>query len=267
MIILIVKKYGYLCNMRYFRQRPPKDIAAAVMFLAVIGLLTFAAVWACRQYLNSPPYVDAEKYPVRGIDISRHNGLIDFKRVREDGIDFVFIKASEGAHHHDSLFRRNLEGATKAGLKAGAYHFFRFDTDGVTQALNFLNAVGPLFPELGLVIDVENTGNPGTVSPDEVKKRLTSMVEYMNLLGHRVMIYTNFEGYYDYIDEILPGYPLWICRFKENPINAEWTFWQYDHHGKVAGIEGDVDLNAFCGSRDEWEKFLQGELWPFSSNS
>ena len=121
-----------------------------------------------------------------------------------------------------------------------------------------------MHPDLGLVIDVESAGNPEGVDPDVIKKRLTNMVEYMNLLGHRVMIYTNLDGYYDYIADTLPGFPLWICRFKENPINAEWTFWQFDHHGKIDGVEGDVDLNAFCGSREEWERFLQGDVWPYT---
>lgn len=252
--------------MRYIWQRPARDIAAALVFMGVVALLVWSAVWAYRQYIVTPPYVDSERYPVRGIDISRHNGNIDFEKVKNNGIDFVFIKASEGTTHQDTLFSTNFREARKAGLKTGAYHFFRFDKDGVDQALNFLSVVGPHYPELGLVIDVEKTGNPSNVPTEDVKRRLQSMVEYMNLLGHRIMIYTNFEGYYDYIEEILPGYPLWICRFKENPINAEWTFWQYDHHGKIDGVKGDVDLNAFCGSRADWERFLGGEVWPYTEN-
>lgn len=253
--------------MRYMWKRPAKDIGVAVIFLGVLCLLVFSALWAFHQYKTSPPYLDAEKYPVRGIDVSRHNGDIDFSRVKDAGIEFAFIKATEGATHKDSLYSRNMSQARRAGIKTGAYHFFRFDVDGVDQALNFLRTVGPLQPELGMVIDVESTGNPKNIPPETIKKRLTSMVEYMNLLGHRVMIYTNLDGYYDYIEEILPGYPLWICRFKENPINAEWTFWQYDHHGTIDGIKGEVDLNAFCGNREEWERYLAGDLWPYSTTN
>lgn len=250
--------------MRIFRPRPARDVAVAIVFICVICLLVFSAIRAYRYYISSPPYVDETKYPVRGIDVSRHNGKIDFEKVADAGMDFVFIKASEGETHRDTLFNENFDGASKAGLKTGAYHFFRFDCDGVEQAVNFLSAVDGRVPEMGLVIDVEKAGNPPGIAPDLVRQRLISMVEYMNLLGHRVMIYTNIDGYYEYISEILPGYPLWICRFQENPINTEWTFWQYDHHGKVNGVKGDVDLNAFCGSRQEWEKFLEGAVWPYS---
>ena len=244
-----------------------KDLIAAAVFIIVLGLLGFSAFWSYRQYRYTPPFVDEAKYPVKGIDVSRHNGVIDFRKVKAAGIDFVFIKASEGTAHQDSLYRRNMEEAKRAKLKTGAYHFFRFDKDGVEQALNFLKSVGPHPTDLGLAIDVEKTGNPSGIPDEDVKRRLTSMVEYMNLLGYRVMIYTNHDGYYDYIADTLPGYPLWICRFKQNPINAEWTIWQYDHHGKVDGVDGDVDLNVFCGSREEWENFLSGDVWPYSGEN
>lgn len=246
--------------MRLHWPPPLRDILTALVFGAVVCLLIFSIVWAYQRYRYEPPYVDDEKYPVRGIDVSRHNGEIDFDKVAKDGYEFVFVKASEGVTHRDSFYRRNERAARRAGLKTGAYHFFRFDRDGVEQAVNFLEAVGPHLPELGLVIDVESAGNPSGVPPDVVKKRLSSMVEYMNLLGFRVMIYTNYDGYHDYVQEILPGYPLWICRFQEDPIEAEWTFWQYSHRGRVAGIEGDVDLDAFYGSRKQWEKYLKGEI-------
>ena len=252
--------------MSYLTTRPAKDIAAAVGFLAVVALLVWSAFWAFQQFKSSPPFVDPQKYPVRGIDISRHNGKIDFKKVAAAGIDFVFIKASEGISLRDSLFASNYQNARMEGLKTGAYHFFRFDCDGVDQAVNFLQAVGQRPQDLGLVIDVEKNGNPADVEPEIVRKRLASMIDYMNLLGYRVMIYTNLEGYEEFMAEDFPGYPLWICRFKENPINAEWTFWQYDHHGKVDGIAGEVDLDAFCGNREQWQRFLDGDLWPYSGD-
>lgn len=248
-----------------FLNRPWKDLVAAAAFLTVCLLLVFAAIWAYHTFISTPPYVDPERYPVRGIDVSAHNGPVDMKKVKENGMDFIFIKASEGKDFKDKRFRENYDKAKQAGLKIGIYHFFRFDRDGVEQALNLLKTIGARKPDLGIVIDVEKTGNPDSIPLDSVNMRLSQMVDYLNLLGHRVMFYTNREGYYDYIADTFPGSPLWICGFTENPINAEWTFWQFNHRGKVDGIEGDVDMNAFCGSRDEWETFLNGGIWPYSS--
>ena len=214
--------------------------------------------------MSSPPYVDPERYPVRGIDISAHNGNVDMERVAADGYEFVFIKATEGVDFKDRNFRVNYDKAEKAGLKTGIYHFFRFDRDGVEQALNLLKAVGKRRPDLGIVIDVEKAGNPDSIPKEKIQSRLTHMVEYLNLLGHRVMFYSNRDGYYEYLADAFPGAPLWICGFSENPIHAEWSFWQFNHRGEVDGIEGDVDLNAFCGSREEWQNFLEGDIWPYS---
>lgn len=250
-----------------FSNRPAKDLLAAGGFVAVCLLLLFAAIWAYRQFITTPPYVDPEKYPVRGIDISAHNGQIDFRKVADEGVEFVFIKATEGQDFKDRMFRENYNKATSAGLKTGVYHFFRFDRDGVEQAINLMKALGSRRPELGIVIDVEKNGNPDSIPPEIINRRLTEMVDYLNLLGHRVMFYTNRDGYYEYIVDSFPGYPLWICRFQENPINAEWTFWQFSHKGIVKGVKGDVDLNVFCGNRDEWESFLNGSLWPYTADS
>lgn len=249
-----------------FSNRPAKDLLAAGGFVLVCLLLIFASVWAYRQFISTPPYVDPEKYPVRGIDISSHNGNIDFNKVAASGIEFAFIKATEGGDFKDKNFRANFNRAKSAGLKTGVYHFFRFDRDGVEQAINLLKTVGSRKPELGIVIDVEKNGNPDSIPADVVNRRLSAMVDYLNLLGHRVMFYTNLDGYYDYLVDTFPGYPLWICRFQENPINAEWTFWQFSHKGAVEGIKGEVDLNVFCGNREEWQSFLNGSLWPYSGN-
>lgn len=253
--------------MRWLLSRPKNDIFAAVGFLAVLALLVLSGIWAYRQVVETPPFVDPVKYPIRGIDISRHNGSINFEKVAKAGIEFVFIKASEGESFQDKFYKENFEKAKEAGLKTGAYHFFRFDVEGVIQAINFLNVVGESFHDLGLVVDVEKDGNPEDIDSETVKQRLSTMIDYMNLLGHRVMIYTNLEGYFEYMVDEFPGYPLWICRFQENPINAEWTFWQYDHHGKVDGIKGEVDMNAFCGSREDWARFLRGDLWPYAEQN
>lgn len=233
-----------------------------VDFIMLAVMLVLAAVWAVNQFYVSPPYVDPERYPVRGIDISSHNGMVNLDAAADDGIEFVFIKASEGGDFRDDNFRLNYEKAVAAGLKTGAYHFFRFDTDGVSQALNFLQAVGDRHLPLGLIIDVEEHGNPTDIPHYLIQERLSAMVDYLSMKGHRVTFYTNRKGYYQYLKENFRGFPLWICSFSSTPIYTEWTFWQYNHKGRVKGISGNVDLNVFCGSKNEWTDFLIGAYHP-----
>lgn len=235
------------------------ELRLAIDMLMVSLLVIFALVWAGNQFLTNPPYVDPDRYPIRGIDVSSHNGVMDLHAAASDGVEFVFIKASEGSDHKDANFKTNYEKARQAGLKTGAYHYFRFDKDGVKQARNFLETLGSRHFDLGIAIDVEEAGNAHGVDTTEVKRRLHDMVDYLNLLGHRVMLYTNRDGYYDYLSDEFQGIPLWICSFNRVPINADWTFWQYDHHGRVKGVKGDVDLNAYVGSRKDWENAFSGK--------
>lgn len=232
-----------------------KDVRVTIAFMVVVVVLLLTGVWAYHNFMTSPPFVDPERYPIRGIDVSRHNGDIDFEEVASEGVKFAFIKASEGESLRDPNFAVNYDKAGRAGLKTGAYHFFRFDIDGVPQGRNFLKALGNRTPDLDLVIDVEESGNPD-VDMDIVKDRLRAMTEFMNLNGYRVMFYTNRDSY-EIVRDAVPGATLWICSFNRIPIDAEWTFWQYHHHGRVAGVKGDVDMNTFVGSESDWEKYLR----------
>lgn len=242
--------FGYLRSKK-------KELKIAAIFLLVCIALSAAIWWAWNDWLTSPPYVDADHYPIRGIDVSSHNGMMNLDAAAEDNVDFIFIKASEGASFRDPNFRINYDKAVKAGLMTGAYHFFRFDVDGVSQAINFLWAIGNRKLDLGIAIDVEQAGNPANVPTEVVIDRLSAMIEFLNMKNYEVILYSNTQGFYDYISQNFRDMPLWICSFSSIPAEADWTFWQYYHRGRVKGINGDVDLNAFYGSRKEWHDFLK----------
>lgn len=233
-----------------------KDIITTIVFVIVAAMLVFACWWAWNQFKHTPPYVDEEKYPIRGIDVSAHNGEIDFKKVKNAGMEFVFIKATEGATFKDKKFEQNYRQAVEAGLMTGAYHFFRYDVDGIEQAKNLCKSVADKPIPLGVAIDVENHGNPSGINPLLIRERLSAMVDYLILKGYKILFYSNKDGYYDHLFEAFHGFPLWICSFSEHPINAEWTFWQFNHKGRVAGISGNVDINAFGGNREEWSRYI-----------
>ena len=237
------------------------DIAIFLCFLSAAALLIWAAYAAWVDYRTSPPYVDRELYPIGGIDISAHNGNVDFTSAAADGMEFVWIKATEGATFRDRRFVENHAKAGLAGLKRGAYHFFRFDRDGVEQAINLLEAVGDRLLEMGVAIDVESSGNPKGIDEELIKERVAAMVEYLNLRGIAPTLYSNRNDYYRYMADSFPGNSLWICSFSEDPIAAPWTFWQFNHKGNVKGINGKVDLNVFGGSRDEWTYFISEQQY------
>lgn len=204
--------------------------------------------------LNVVP--DRGKFPVRGIDVSHHNGDIDFARVAADTIDFVYIKATEGVDHTDPLYRANYEAARKAGLITGFYHFFRFDRGGVRQGRNFLAAVEGLDSGLPLVIDFETGGNPEGYDYYLIVGRLRDLSGYLVRHGRRVMIYCNPKDYEQYIRGNFDDLDLWLATEREPEADDPRKLWQHSHIGKIAGIDKAVDINTFNGTRDEFRQWL-----------
>lgn len=197
--------------------------------------------------------VDRSEYPVKGIDLSAHNGIVDFERVKADSVEFVMLKATEGAEFCDAMFARNHSGVVEAGMKVGAYHFFRFDVPGHLQAYHFLSVVQNKALDLPLAIDVEEWQNAGGVPDDEVIAQLRMMVDVLVSSGHRVMIYTNKKGLAAYVQPEFEGeLPLWISSPSSNPGHRDWSLWQHSHEGAVQGINGPVDIDTFNGTLSQF---------------
>lgn len=242
------------------------DIRARNIALGLVvftGLLVLSlAAW--RWIRPSQPHVevDRSRYPIVGIDLSSHNGIPDFDSIAASGVDFVYLKASEGVSFRDKAFLRNYAAARHAGLKIGAYHFFRFDCDGPGQARNFLSAIDQCTFDLPLAIDVEEAGNPAQVPADFIAERLSSLLALVGACYPNVVIYTNktgdarfVRGAYDDIEGGDPG--LWICSFTDPPLTRRpWLFWQHSHIGSVPGVKGKVDMNTFNGDSLEWQRAL-----------
>lgn len=237
-------------------------IAGAVSVLLLLG---FSAVMAFLYYqgyiwFNDP---SREKYPVRGIDVSEHQGDIDWSLVRQEGYDFAFIKASEGLDHTDSRFAENWEEAGGAGLVCGAYHFFTFRSPGLEQARNFLETAPPAPDGLPPAVDIELGGNSADV-PDREAFRAELDVflrEVENAWGRRPVLYVNDESYERFIMGAYQDYPVWNADVLWSPGLTDgrpWLFWQYSPRGRVDGIGGFVDLDVFNGSREEFASFAAG---------
>ena len=118
-------------------------------------------------------------YPVHGIDVSHYQGEIDWAAMKQQGMDFAYIKATEGSAHEDECFDKNWEQAKAAGMLRGAYHFFSFESEGKKQAEHFIKKVGDLKGSLIPVIDVEYYGKYVKTPPDVEKVRKTKfLVKY-----------------------------------------------------------------------------------------
>ena len=229
---------------------------------ALVVLLGAYVLW--HYVLPHSVEVDRYRYPVAGLDVSYHNGEIDFDKVRDDNYQFVYIKASEGKTFQDTAFARNYDGARKAGLKVGAYHFFRKNRTGQEQADNLLAVVKERPLDLPLVIDLEDDwGNGVTTGKDVTMERLLDMLSILKNEGYQVMIYTNNDGYKKYYKDMLGDCDLWLCSFTSpDLLDQPHRFQQYSHEGKVNGVDDKVDLNVFRGSKREWDSYLEQVKQP-----
>lgn len=220
----------------------------------------FAGPYLYGRYFGEAPEPSEEQYPVRGIDLSAHNGAVDFEVLTEQGVDFAYLKATEGTDFTDRYYPDNARRALLSGIPCGAYHFFRFDTDGELQALNFHDALRGRRFALPPAIDIEEWGNPDGHETAQIVERLRKMLQTLERLGYTPTLYTNKGGYYRFVRGNFDSYPLWICSFTDPPLEGartRWTFWQYNHRGRIQGVEGTVDLNVFSGSREEFQELLR----------
>jgi len=203
-----------------------------------------------------------KKYTIHGIDVSYYQGKIDWQKVKamkEDGVavDFAFIKATEGVLNVDPYFQRNWREAPKAGLKVGAYHFFRPKRSGLWQANFFLQTVNIEKGDLPPVVDIESLDG---VSPDKMRKELNAFIIQIEVKTKvRPIIYSGLKFYQDHLMGYYEGYPFWVAHYHQPklkiPSNA-WKFWQHSDKARINGINHVVDFNAFNGDSLQFQQLL-----------
>jgi lysozyme len=203
---------------------------------------------SCAALAANDP--DRARYPLRGVDVSHHQGAIDWETVaREPNLVFAYLKATEGGSWRDPRFVENWQQARRAGLKVGAYHFFTFCRAPLEQAANFLAVVPRDADALPPVVDVEFVGNcRARPSPEELRRNLGIFVEAVGkALRRKPIVYLTPEAHDVFFAGGEVGHPYWIRSLTSEP-GAGWTFWQFSNRARVRGIRTAADLNVFHAS-------------------
>lgn len=195
-------------------------------------------------------------YTVHGIDVSRHQGIINWKLVHDMAvngicIDFAFIKATEGSSHIDISYYYNWKKSKEHGIMRGAYHYFKANKDAESQAKHFTNIVKLRSGDLAPVLDFEEDGN---LSDAIILKKLKTWLQTVEAHYHiKPIIYVNIHYYNRYIKGNFDDYPIWIAHYyKGKPsmgVDSKWLFWQHNDRGRVNGITEYVDFNVFHGDK------------------
>ncbi|SFG94916.1 GH25 family lysozyme, partial [Sporolactobacillus nakayamae] len=189
----------------------------------------------------------------KGIDISHHqndNGKINFDAIRESGVSFVIVKASEGTDVKDSNFEENINDARNAGLEVHAYHYFHStgsDSDAKKEADLFASQLKKVNFNGYAFIDVEINGSKGT----NVTNRITIFLNELKkqrITKIGVYSYKSYLNNYVNLDQLkknFPGLIVWVAAYHDINLGPQFTtdLWQYSSSGNVPGIVGSVDMD------------------------
>jgi len=246
-------------------RRRPRRRVIVVVALAVAGVALGAGL---RRWIGGggggeqPVPPTCELGPtVRGIDVSYFQESISWKQVRKAGMQFAFIRVSDGTTVADPKFAFNWAAARRVGVLRGAYQYFHPEESAIAQADLLIAALRRDPGELPPALDVETDGGR---SPAQVAARVGAWVERVRAqLRVEPIVYTGPEFWRDRAGgAALPGQALWIAHYTAScptvpPPWARWTFWQHTDRGVVPGIDGAVDLNLFAGDYLDLEAFAR----------
>lgn len=260
--ILLAGAAGY----KVTRPKPPKTILVNGNYVVVDDSLALNTLpqemfiqdadgrWLCHGVPT-----------VTGIDVSSHQGEIDWKAVAADGIGAAIIRVGFRGYQHgdinaDASFRTNLAGARASGLPVGVYFFSQAvsEEEALEEAVFVLDALGGEPLELPIVFDWEpmdrafTDGDAAQVrtvgKEDAVTASALAFCDAVEAAGYQSMIYLNNDtGYFVYDIGQLQGRKLWYAAYHSTWSDYYYAHegWQYTDHGTVAGIEGPVDLTLW----------------------
>ena len=188
-----------------------------------------------------------------GIDVSRHNGQINWEGMLAAGVGFAGIRATLGASGIDDQFRRNWSEAKRVGIQRCAYHYFVNNTTGQAQIENLLNVLGSDLGEIEMVLDVERASGQIITDVNRNTREIAVWLdECQKRTGIRPIIYTNKSAW-----DACTNNPAWSSTYKlwhaqytsaiTPKVNLPWTqcaIWQYSNGGNLAGTS-PLDLDRW----------------------
>jgi GH25 family lysozyme M1 (1,4-beta-N-acetylmuramidase) len=234
---------------------------AALLTLSVIALPTSQPATAAAA-------------AVTGIDVSGYQGSVDWAAVARSGVDFAYVKATEGTTYRNPKFAQQYVGSYDAGLIRGAYHFALPDrSSGAAQAGFFVDHGGGWSGDgktLPPVLDIEY--NPyGATCYGKSKAQMVAWInDFAATVKQRtsrdVVIYTTADWWNRCTGSstaFVSTSPLWVANYGASspalPSNwPVWTIWQYSSSGTVPGVSGNVDVNRFNGDQSRLQALADG---------
>lgn len=201
-------------------------------------------------------YTGDERYTYRlGVDVSEHQGDIDWEKVKAAGYDFAFIRVGYRGYEEagrlctDAMFHQNIVEAQSAGIDVGVYFFAQAVNEAEAEADLVLQQLAGYQLQLPVVYDPErildDEARTDNVSGEQFTKNTAVFCQKIKEAGYQPTIYSNmlWEAY-ELDLKVLEEYPIWYADYELKPQTPyRFEFWQYTNQGAVDGIEGETDLN------------------------
>ena len=240
------------------RNQPPGFWRKAITLVASVVLAATAVAAASPAQAQTQP---------SGIDVSHYQGAVNWTSVKNSGIDFAYIKATEGTTYKDPQFNTNYPAAHGAGVIRGAYHFARPNASSGSAQANYFASNGGAWSRDDLtlpgVLDIEGPPSGAYcygLSTTQMRNWVNDFYNtYKERTGRDVVIYTTASWWNTCTGSwtgMASKSPLWVAHWGVSSpdlpagwSSTTWTFWQYTSTGSVPGISGNVDRNNFNGSQ------------------
>ncbi len=194
----------------------------------------------------------ASAAPVVGIDVSHHNGPVDWTKAKAAGVGFVYVKASEGVDDPDPAFRDHWRELARLNIPRGAYHFYVTEDDPKAQAKLFLSLTPARPGDLRPAIDIETLGRGSTADAPDKLATFIGIIE--KAIGAKPVIYTSARFWNSEMAQhprllrAIEGCHLWVAEYEVASPRlpkgwTRWSMWQWQSDAPFAGIKGGVDHN------------------------
>jgi lysozyme len=192
-----------------------------------------------------------------GIDVSEFDNTIDWTQVKQSGVQFAFVRATDGTTIQDTSFVKNWQGAQQAGIPVGPYHYFSTSSAVQTQIDNFVSELKLVNPgNLPPVLDVEDPTQFSKLTTAQSVQMVQQWLDgVQQQTGVQPMLYMSSAFSAEVLGDApqFNKYKLWVADYTtaaQPTVPKPWTnwdFWQHTDSGKVAGITNGVDLDTFNG--------------------
>jgi lysozyme len=232
-------------------------VALAVLLLAFFSPDTLGKLSATfqRTLNNGVDLLTTNNRHLRvdydGIDVSHYQGVIDWYRVGEDAdVKFVYIKATEGSDHADSLYERNLQGAIGAEIPVGSYHYLTSSSPVAAQFKFFASVADRSLQRLRPMVDIEADGVKGW-SSQQIADSLAAFADMVKRHYHVWPVIYSYSAFYNaHLAPRFNNFHLFLARYdaKEPVVHGagKHSIWQHTDMGAIDGIPKPVDLDVFA---------------------